>query len=37
MRRDDVKGAGTFLPALIDELWTLTPENMRSMARVEIQ
>jgi len=37
VRRDDVKGAGTFLPALIDELWTLTPENMRSMARVEVR
>jgi len=37
VRRDDVKGAGTFLPALIDELWSLTPENVRSMAHVEVQ
>lgn len=37
IRRDDVKGAGTFLPALIDELWTLTPESLRSIARVQIQ
>lgn len=29
VRRDDVKGPGTFLPALIDELWTLTPEDLK--------
>lgn len=35
--RDDVKGPGTFLPALIDELWTLTPEELLSRARLEVQ
>lgn len=33
--RADVKGPGTFLPALVDELATLTPEVIISRARVE--
>jgi thiamine-phosphate diphosphorylase / hydroxyethylthiazole kinase len=37
VRRDDVKGPGTFLPALIDELWTLTPDNLQLIARLEVQ
>jgi thiamine-phosphate diphosphorylase/hydroxyethylthiazole kinase len=37
VRRDDVKGPGTFLPALIDELWTLTPGNLLSVARIEVR
>ena len=35
-KRDDVKGSGTFLPALIDELGKLTPEKILEMANVEI-
>ncbi|OBZ68095.1 putative thiamine biosynthetic bifunctional enzyme [Grifola frondosa] len=34
--RADVKGSGTFLPALIDELGGLTPDKMVSAARVEV-
>lgn len=34
--RDDVKGTGTFLPALIDELYHLTPEKIISRAKVEV-
>ncbi|KAF8658338.1 hypothetical protein AX16_002104 [Volvariella volvacea WC 439] len=34
--RSDVKGAGTFLPALIDELWTLTPEVVRKRAKIAV-
>jgi len=37
VRRDGAKGPGTFLPALIDELWTLTADNVQSMARLEVQ
>ena len=33
--RDDVKGSGTFLPALIDELGKLTPERL-ARSNVEI-
>jgi hydroxyethylthiazole kinase-like sugar kinase family protein len=36
VRRDDVKGPGTFLPALIDELWRMTPHDMQSIARVRV-
>ncbi|KAF8070002.1 thiamine biosynthetic bifunctional enzyme Thi4 [Lyophyllum atratum] len=36
VRRDDVKGPGTFLPALIDELWSLEPGTMQSLARIEL-
>lgn len=35
-RRDDVRGTGTFLPALIDELYNLTPEKIIDNARIEI-
>lgn len=34
--REDVKGTGTFLPALIDELFHLTPEKMLEKAQVKI-
>jgi len=34
--RDDVRGTGTFLPALIDELYNLTPEKIIDKARIEI-
>lgn len=34
--RPDVKGSGTFLPALIDELGTLTPEKMAQYANIEV-
>ena len=37
VHRGDVKGPGTFFPALIDEIWTLTPDNVQVMARVEVQ
>lgn len=33
--RVDCRGPGTFLPALIDELATLTPKVLASRARVE--
>ena len=33
--RKDVHGTGTFLPALIDELYNLTPEKIVERARVE--
>jgi len=35
-QRVDVKGPGTFLPALIDELWTLQPSTVQSLARIEL-
>ena len=35
-KRDDVRGSGTFLPALIDELGKLTPETILEMAKVEV-
>ncbi|EJD03055.1 HK-domain-containing protein [Fomitiporia mediterranea MF3/22] len=34
--RNDVHGTGTFLPALIDELYHLTPEKLLERARVEV-
>ncbi|PPQ63739.1 hypothetical protein CVT24_004248 [Panaeolus cyanescens] len=34
--RSDVHGPGTFLPGLIDTLWTLTPEQVRSRAKLSI-
>ncbi|KNZ76685.1 putative thiamine biosynthetic bifunctional enzyme [Termitomyces sp. J132] len=34
--REDVKGPGTFLPALIDELWALQPRAVQSLARIEV-
>jgi len=34
--RSNVQGSGTFLPALIDELYNLTPEKMRQDSQVEI-
>jgi len=34
--RPDVKGPGTFLPALIDELFNLTPDLINSRAMVEV-
>ncbi|KAI5120643.1 hypothetical protein M0805_007980 [Coniferiporia weirii] len=34
--REDVKGTGTFLSALIDELYNLTPEKYIDRARIEI-
>ena len=34
--RVDVKGTGTFLPALIDELYNLTPEKISARARIEV-
>ncbi|KAG6867622.1 hypothetical protein C0993_000433 [Termitomyces sp. T159_Od127] len=36
VQREDVKGPGTFLPALIDELWNLEPSTVRSLARIEV-
>jgi len=32
----DVKGPGTFLPALMDALYRLTPEDIRTKAKVEV-
>ncbi|KAJ7132784.1 thiamine biosynthetic bifunctional enzyme Thi4 [Mycena crocata] len=34
-KRQDVYGVGTFLPALIDEVAALRPENIRRLAKVE--
>lgn len=34
--REDVKGSGTFLPALIDEIYNLTPEKVIERAKVKI-
>ncbi len=34
--RPDVKGSGTFLPALIDELGNLTPERLAQTANIEV-
>ena len=34
--REDVKGSGTFLPALIDELGKLTPEAIEKAANIEV-
>jgi thiamine-phosphate diphosphorylase / hydroxyethylthiazole kinase len=31
-----VKGPGTFLPALIDELWTLSAEELLNRANIEV-
>ncbi|KAI9442417.1 thiamine biosynthetic bifunctional enzyme [Lactarius indigo] len=35
--REEVRGPGTFLPALIDELAVLTPEIVLRMAKVEVE
>lgn len=35
--RADVKGIGTFLPALLDELNNLTPEKIIERAKIEVQ
>lgn len=32
--REDVKGSGTFLPALIDELGKLTADDLASRANI---
>jgi thiamine-phosphate diphosphorylase/hydroxyethylthiazole kinase len=34
--RPDVLGSGTFLPALIDELYSLTAEKIIKRAKVEV-
>ncbi|KAG0703249.1 Hydroxyethylthiazole kinase family-domain-containing protein [Suillus ampliporus] len=34
--RSDVHGSGTFLPALIDELYHLKPENVLSRAKIQV-
>ena len=34
--REDVKGSGTFLPALIDELGKLTPEGIAAAAKIQV-
>ena len=36
-RRGEVRGPGTFLPALIDELSVLTSELVLSMAKIEVE
>ena len=35
-QREDVKGTGTFLPALIDELGNLTAETLADSAKIEL-
>lgn len=34
--RSDVKGPGSFIPALIDELASLTPEQISNRAKIEV-
>lgn len=34
--RSDVRGSGTFLPALIDELYNLKPETVLEKARIQV-
>lgn len=34
--RSDVQGTGTFLPALIDELYNMTAEKIHAMAKIEL-
>jgi thiamine-phosphate diphosphorylase/hydroxyethylthiazole kinase len=34
-QRSDVKGPGSFIPALIDELASLTPEILEKRAKIE--
>lgn len=34
--RSDVRGSGTFLPALIDELYNLRPETVLEKARIQV-
>lgn len=34
--REEVRGTGTFLPALIDELYSLTPEKIIERAKVQV-
>jgi thiamine-phosphate diphosphorylase/hydroxyethylthiazole kinase len=36
-RREEVRGPGTFLPALIDELSVLTPEVVMGLAKIEME
>jgi thiamine-phosphate diphosphorylase/hydroxyethylthiazole kinase len=36
MNRGDVKGPGSFLPVLMDELANLKPEVIRGLAKVEV-
>lgn len=35
--REEVRGPGTFLPALIDELASLTPESISKTAEIEVE
>jgi thiamine-phosphate diphosphorylase / hydroxyethylthiazole kinase len=35
--RGEVRGPGTFLPALIDELAMLTPDIVSRMAKIEVE
>jgi thiamine-phosphate diphosphorylase/hydroxyethylthiazole kinase len=35
MKRENVVGPGTFLPALIDELGSLRPNVVQEMAKIE--
>jgi thiamine-phosphate diphosphorylase/hydroxyethylthiazole kinase len=35
--REEVRGPGTFLPALIDELALLTPESISKSAVIEVE
>lgn len=34
--RSDVRGTGTFLPALIDELYNLTAAKIQQYAKIEV-
>lgn len=34
--RSDVKGPGSFIPALIDELAAITPKDLDARARIDV-
>ncbi|KAG6828811.1 hypothetical protein H0H92_006693 [Tricholoma furcatifolium] len=36
VERDSVRGPGTFLPGLIDELWSLEPSQVEARAKIEV-
>jgi thiamine-phosphate diphosphorylase/hydroxyethylthiazole kinase len=37
VKRESVKGPGTFLPGLIDALWDITPEQVQELSRVTVK
>ncbi|KAF8971165.1 thiamine biosynthetic bifunctional enzyme Thi4 [Flammula alnicola] len=37
VKRDDVRGPGTFMPGLIDVLWELAPEQVQQLSRITVK